>query len=394
MTIGLFTDTYPPDINGVATSVATLFDEFQKLGHTVYVVTTNLPKHHKIEIQGHIIRIPGFTLKKIYSYRITNFFSIKVNKYLDKIPFDVIHVNTESTIGIFGRRYARSKNLPLIYTYHSLYSDFTTTIAKENSTLDNFLKKMVESITIKLAKSPTEFITPSIKSALVLRKYGITRYINIIPNGIDLSEYRYLPYSQEKIDLLKKKYGLEGKKILIVVGRLGQEKGIDRVLACLRYYINDTLNENIRLLIIGDGPYKEELKAKVSELYLNPYVLFTGKIPHDQIYLFYQLADVLLSGSKSETQGLTLNEAMASKCLVLTIEDESFKYALKEGETGFFYTSPITFTEKLKTIFALTPEKKEEILTNAYNINKEICSPTRYAKEVLEVYEKAQRRCW
>lgn len=394
MTIGLFTDTYPPDINGVATAVKTLYDELTKLGHDVYVITTNLIHQHHLTIDSHIIRVPGIALKKIYSYRITTTYPLKVAKYLDKIKFDVIHVNTESTIGIFARKYSKSRRIPLVYTYHSLYTDFTTTVAKENTKFDKFLKWNIKKLSKKLATSPAEFITPSYKAANVLRTYGIKRYINIVPNGINLSNYEFKPYSKEEINEIKNKYELQDKRILIIVGRLGQEKGIDKVLNCFRYYINNSTDENTRLLIIGTGPYEKKLKEHVKETYLDKYVIFTGKVPHNEIYKYYQMADVLISGSKSETQGLTINEAMASKCLVLAIEDDCFKYEITDRKTGFLYNSPVTFEMKLKQIFNLSSQEKEKILNSAYNNNKELCSPEKYAKDIINIYEKAIRSQW
>lgn len=394
MTIGLFTDTYPPDINGVATAVKTLYDELTELGHDVYVITTNLIHRHCLTIHDHIIRVPGIALKKIYSYRITTTYPLKVVKYLDKIKFDVIHVNTESTIGIFARKYSKSRRIPLIYTYHSLYTDFTTTIAKENTKFDKFLKWNIKKLSKKLATSPAEFITPSYKAANVLRTYGIKRYINIVPNGINLSNYKFSPYSKEEIESIRKQYNLKDEKILIVVGRLGQEKGIDKVLDCFRYYISNSGDENIKLLIIGSGPYEKKLKEHVKETYLDKYVIFTGKVPHSEINKYYQMADVLISGSKSETQGLTINEAMASKCLVLAIEDDCFKYEIEDGKTGFLYNSPISFEIKLKKIFDLTEEEKEKIKLSAYNNNKELCSPKKYAEDIIKIYEKAIRSQW
>jgi len=393
--IGLFTDTYPPDINGVATAVATLFDELKKSGHEVYVITTNLPKHRKTEIDGNIIRVPGVTLKRLYNYRLTKLYPRKAARYLNKIKFDVIHANTESTIGMFARIYAKKKKLPMVYTYHSIYYDFTTTVAKKDSLFDKFLKSCVKKISKKLAKTPAEFITPSLKSANVLRSYGINRYINIIPNGIKIAEYEYKPYPSQEIQSLREKYGIkENEKIISVVGRLAEEKGIDEVLSNFRFYINISYNQNVKLLLVGDGPHRKSLEQKVKYLYLNDYVVFTGNVPHDDIFIYYQLSDVLISGSKSETQGLTINEAMASKCLVLAINDDSFKYSITEGETGFLYNSSLTFTDQLNKIFALTKEEKGKIIENAYNNNKRICSPRTYTEEVVKVYEKAARKCW
>lgn len=394
MTIGIFTDTYPPDINGVATACQTLAHELEVLGHKVYIVTTNLEKKKEVEMDGNVIRIPGIVLKSIYSYRLSGFFSRKVYDLLKDIPFDVIHCQTEAGIGSFGRITARLRNIPLVYTYHNMYSDFTYLLVKNNQVLDVALQKAIAVFSKNWGDAPEEFITPSVKTRNVLRKYGIERYINVIPNGIDLTVFSPTKERDEKALELKKKLGLEGKKVLSVVGRLGQEKGIDFLLQCLRYYIDDSMDENIRLCVVGDGPYRKMLEKTVQDLWLDNYVVFTGKVPHDDVMLFYRLSDVLLTGSKSETQGLTVNEAMASRCLVLARKDPSFFASIIEGETGYYFTDPETFALKLEKIFNMDEEAKNRILDQAQKRDFDMYSPKRYAQEVLDVYRRAQRKKW
>lgn len=394
MTIGIFTDTYPPDINGVATASQTLARELEALGNEVYVVTTNLASKREVEVDGHIIRIPGIVLKNIYSYRLTGFFSRQVYALLKDIPFDVIHCQTEAGIGSFGRLTARLRNIPLVYTYHNMYSDFTYMIVKNNQVLDAALQKAIALFSRNWGEAPDEFITPSGKMRDVLRKYGIDRYINVIPNGIDLKEFMPTPQDYENGKKLKEELGLEGKKILSVIGRLGQEKGIDFLFECLRLYIDQTSDENVRLLVVGDGPYRKELVSLASELWLDDYVVFVGKVPHDRVRSFYRISDVLLSGSKSETQGLTINEAMAARCPVLVRDDPSFYDSIIEGETGFYFGSPETFALKLERIFSMSPAEREALLDRAQKHDLERYSPERYAKEVLDVYQRARRKRW
>ena len=94
MRIGLFTDTYLPDINGVATAVDTLARELRQLGHEVFVVTTNLARHSRIEREGNLIRIPGIVLKSLYSYRVSSPISPRNFDVLKDVPLDLIHIHS------------------------------------------------------------------------------------------------------------------------------------------------------------------------------------------------------------------------------------------------------------------------------------------------------------
>lgn len=394
MVVGIFTDTYPPDINGVATASETLGIELEKLGCEVIVVTTNLAGHSKIEREGNVIRIPGIVIKSLYSYRMASPFSVRAYDLLKGVHLDLIHVQTEYGIGMFGRLLARIRGIPLVYTYHNLYRDFTYMISKGNRAVDWALQRFISVFSKNWAEAPAEFTTPSKKTADILRSYGIDRYINVIPNGIDLSMYTPTPELVEKARERRKNMGLEDYEVLSAVGRVGQEKGLDFVLKCLRRYIDETDDERVRLLIVGDGPYAPQISQCIKDLWLDDYVTMTGRIPHDQIPEIYAMSDILITGSKSETQGLTVNEAMASRCLVLAREDLSFADSIVDGETGFYFSDPDTFTEKLKHILGMSEEEREKIRDTAQRRDLDRYSPKRFAEEMMNVYKRALRRYW
>ena len=389
MRIGIFTDTYPPDINGVATACELLARELKKRGHSVYVVTTNRPKARRISIEDDLIRIPGIEIKKIYSYRMTGPFSIRVYNLLKKLELDLVHVHTEYGIGMFGRLVARFRHVPLIYTYHSLYEDFTYLLSGGRKLADHTLKAAVSSLSRNLSSRPTEIIVPTEKTAQALKRYRVKRKVHVIPDGVDVSEFSPAKKTLEAGREIRDSLGLEDCKVLSVVGRIGQEKGLDFLLRCLRYYIDTYRDESIRLLIVGSGPYLKELKKKVSSLWLERYVIFIGAVPHVEVPSYYAASDVLLSGSKSETQGLTIIEAMASRCLVLCRDDPSFYGAITEGETGFYFKDSESFASNLRRIFELKDTDIERILDQAERRVRERYSPSRCTEEVEDVYRQA-----
>ena len=163
MRIGLFTDTYLPDINGVATAVDTLARELRQLGHEVFVVTTNLARHSRIEREGNLIRIPGIVLKSLYSYRVSSPISPRNFDVLKDVPLDLIHIHTEYGIGYFGRILAWIRDIPLVYTYHSMYKDFTYLISHGNRVVDAAVGKFFSVFSRRWAEAPAEFTTPSEK---------------------------------------------------------------------------------------------------------------------------------------------------------------------------------------------------------------------------------------
>lgn len=335
MTIGLFSDTFPPDINGVATATKNLFDILSSMGHTVYVITTNLEGKKEITEKDHIIRIPGLALKKLYSYRMAGVFSKKVYSYLKKLRLDVIHIQTEAGIGTFGRITANLLDIPFVYTYHTMYADYSFYLKQYVPIPTKAAMKIMSMFSKNWASSPDEMITTSQKTKRALLQYGVNRYINVIPNGFDFNPLIEKSKDTKEIDEIRNKYGLNGILSFCVVGRLGKEKGIDFLLHCLKRLI-DVRGDKYKLLIVGNGGYKAELIKLTNKLGLNNNVIFVGAVEHNKVALYYCACDITVSSSLTETQGLTVAEAMSVKSLVLVREDLNFKPLIIDGKTGFF----------------------------------------------------------
>ena len=124
MRIGLFTDTYVPQINGVSTSVDMLRRALIKKGHEVYVITVS-PDNLKyvIDKENHILRIPGIPVG-IYDYRLTGIYPVRAVNIIKKLNLDIIHSHTEFGIGTFARLMAFQLDIPLVHTYHTMYEDY------------------------------------------------------------------------------------------------------------------------------------------------------------------------------------------------------------------------------------------------------------------------------
>ena len=130
MRIGIFTDTYPPFINGVSTSIKMLENALRKKGHKVYIVTVN-PKDMKYiyEENGRVIRIPGIPIG-IYDYRLTTAYPIRAVNKIKKWNLDIIHTHTEFGIGTFARVIGKQLDIPVVHTYHTMYEDYVHYITK------------------------------------------------------------------------------------------------------------------------------------------------------------------------------------------------------------------------------------------------------------------------
>ena len=390
MKIAFFSDTYPPEINGVATATKTLFDAFKKNGHDVFVVTTN-PFSKKVEYKDNVLRIPGITLKWLYSYNMAGFINPKATKIIKKWSLDIIHVQTEAGIGIYGRLLASKLKIPLVYTYHTMYVDYTYYVTK--GVLDPAAKGIVKKWTKSVSSSVTEMTTPSLKTKNALREYGVDRYINVIPNGIDLEMFEERNIDKNFIKEFKEKNKIEDKYILLSLGRVAKEKAIDVLLEGYATFLKNSTNDNTVLLIVGDGPDRNRLENLAFELGISKNVIFVGKVPHEQVPYFYFMSNLYISASTSETQGLTFIEAIAAKTLVLCRFDENLEDVIKAGKTGFFFSDNKSFNQKLISILKMNEEEQNRIIQQAYEQNQKYSIDTFYDK-MYEVYKRAIRKNW
>ena len=189
MRIGLFTDTYPPYINGVSTSVQMLKNALEKKGHKVYVITVNNSsiKYHYDE-ENHVMRIPGVPIG-IYDYRLTSIYPLKIINLMKSWKLDVIHSHTEFGVGIFARIFAKQFNIPLVHTYHTMYEDYTHYIT--HGYFDKSSKKIVEYLTkFYCDKTASELIVPTNKTyKLFKEKYKYEKNIHIVPTGIEVDRF-------------------------------------------------------------------------------------------------------------------------------------------------------------------------------------------------------------
>ena len=386
MRIGLFTDSYPPYINGVSTSVAMLKKALEHQGHTVYVVTVS---SHALKFEydekERILKIPGIPVG-IYDYRLSRIYPISMINKMKNWKLDVIHSHTEFGIGILARLFAKQFNLPLVHTYHTLYEDYTHYIT--HGYFDKSSKKIVEYLTkFYCDKTAHELIVPTNKIyKLFKEKYEFTKNIHIIPTGIEVERFFVENVDKKDAELLKKKLNIKRKDFVILfVGRLAEEKNVEFLIKAEKKLLEQ--NKNIRLLIVGDGPDKQKYEELSKTLDLGDRVIFNGKAAWEEIPIYYHVADLFATASTSETQGLTVIEAMASGTTPLCIRDESFVGTVTDELNGRIFD---TEKEYIDEVLELVNDNNLRARFNQQaRIQAEHCSSKAYATRVSEVYERA-----
>ncbi len=391
MRIGLFTDSYPPYINGVSTSVETLKYALEKLGHTVYIVTVGTDsKTYSYDEKERILKVPGIPIG-IYDYRAASIYPVKVLNKIKSWHLEVIHSHTELCMGIFARLFAKQHGIPLVHTYHTMYKDYTYYVSRNHKYFDLGCKKAVEYLSkFYCDNTATAFIVPTIKTYKLFREeYHYEKDIFIVPTGIDAKRFYKENVNMDQVKKLKKSLGFKNSDFVVIfVGRMAREKNIEFLLDVMKKLKEK--NSNIKLLLVGDGPDKEEYEKKKDSLGLQESVVFAGRAPWNKMPLYYHTANVTVTASTTETQGLTVIEAFASSLPAVVINDEAFQGTVIDSLNGRVFNN---IDECVNILEELSKDKQQlEILSKQSKITAKKYSTEEFANNVIEVYLAAKNK--
>jgi len=380
MNIGIFTDSYYPQISGVVTSTMMLKKELESLGHNVTVITV---KHPDVDIDNsNIIRLPSIPFLPFPEQRIGAMYSHKIMNKIKNLNLDIIHTQTEFSIGIFGRISAKKLNIPVVHTYHTMYEDYVHYISKK--TMKNKIKILVKKGSLLYCKDCNAVIVPSIKVKKVLMSYGLDNSnINVIPTGIDLEPFKKENYDTSSLISLKNSLGISENDIVVLyIGRVASEKSIDVIIKSMPYLIKKV--PNAKLLIVGDGPEKENLQQLVKNIKIKNSVIFAGEKPWNEIGMYYQLGNVFVSASITETQGLTFSEAIASKVPIIAKYDRNLDGIITDKITGRIFKNDNELSDILFDVITNT-HTTSAMVNSAYK-NIESLSSKHFGESVEKLY--------
>jgi hypothetical protein len=386
MRIGIFTETYTPYISGLVTSEIMLKKGLEKLGHEVYVVTANLESfHYEYDEEERVLKVPGIPTG-IYDSRLTAVYPLKAVNKIKSWNLDIIHSQTEFAIGTFARILAYQLDIPLVHTYHTMYEDYIHYITK--GYFDKSSKKIVEYLTLFYCdKTATELIVPTKKTYdLFKEKYQVDRNIHIIPTGIELERFYTENIDKKKLASIKRKEKItKDDFIAIFIGRLAQEKNVVFLLDVMKDLVPSL--PKLKLLIVGDGPDYDLYKEIIEKDHLENNVIMTGKVAWEEVPYYYNLSDIFLTASHTETQGLTVIEAMASSVVPICIDDESFKNTIIDDLNGRIFNNEKECKEIITELYNDNELTKK--LSNQARINSDRFSSKYFAESVLDVYKYA-----
>ncbi|MFC0674153.1 glycosyltransferase family 4 protein [Brachybacterium hainanense] len=375
----LTTDWWEPAVNGVVASVSTLRRHLEMLGCEVRVLT--LAPGLRSRRRDGVYELGSVSAALVYDQARIGMLSHRrmLREILDWAP-DVVHSHCEFSTHVWARRIARDLDVPLVHTYHTIYEDYTHYYSPSRT----MGRKAVAAFSRKLLHSTDAVIAPTAKVARLLEGYHVERPVHVIPTGLDLERLRPARTEAERADAAELRRRLRigpGDTVLLSVCRLAKEKNVDEVID----HLAAADRPGAVLVIVGDGPYRAELEAKVARLGIGAQVRFVGVVDPAEVSRWYRIGDVFVSASQSETQGLTFIEALACGVPLLCRRDPSLDAVVVEGVTGFCFEDAAGFAAGLDRLLS-SSALRATMSAGALEHARRTCGADAFARSVEDVY--------
>lgn len=381
MKVLLLSDWYSPAVNGVVSSVKTLRRGLEAQGHDVRVLATG--SERATTFDGDVYRIASLGMGALYPMA-------RLGKPLDRGVLesilgwapDVIHSHTEFVAFVWARRIADYLGVPHVHTYHTVYEDYTHYFSPSRKVG----RAVAAKLTRKVLGGTDLVIVPTAKVETLLRRYRLPLPIRVIPTGVDLERFTCAPEpsrSSSRPDLRQRLGVPDGTPVIVFVGRLAHEKNLAETFR----HLGRLKHLDWRFVVVGDGPEAAHVRQLGASHGIADRVVFTGGVDPEVVSDFYRIGDVFVSSSRSETQGLTYIEALASGLPVLCRADPVLDGVVIDGVNGYQYRTPHEFSEHMTDLLgdvALRLTLAEGARASALRFSEQV-----FAGSVSAAYDEA-----
>jgi 1,2-diacylglycerol 3-alpha-glucosyltransferase len=315
MRVGFFTECYKPIVNGVVASIDALHDGLRAHGVDVTTVAPRFP--HFIDDARDIVRIPSLPLPTATAYRLcVPYLNADDRRRVRGI--DLVHAHSPFVTGWMAISYARRHRIPLVFTYHTRLDAYAHYAPFDRATTE----RAMVTLTRRYANAADAVVVPTGAMEIRLRELGVRVPIAVVPSAIDVERFA----GGRRSMLVRARLGARADEpLVLVVSRLGMEKNVELAIDALARL------PDLRLAVVGEGPYREELEERARRAGVGERVRFTGALPRERLPEIYASVDAFVFPSTTDTQGLVLAEALAAGLPVVAADSAASRDVLGEG---------------------------------------------------------------
>ncbi|MFZ5588473.1 MAG: glycosyltransferase [Pseudomonadota bacterium] len=376
MNILMLTNTYTPHIGGVARSVASFSAAYRALGHRVLVIAPVFEGMPKRETD--VIRVPAIQHFNGSDFSMPVPVPHFLNSSLEQFRPDIVHSHHPFLLGDTALRIAAMRNLPVVFTHHTQYERYTHYIGSGSPRLQRFIMDLVRGYCTLC----DAVIAPSASIAEVLRNNGVATRIEVIPTGVDLTQFNAGDGHAARAALR-----IPADAFVVGhVGRLAPEKNLDFLTDAVAAFLHR--HRRAHFLVVGSGPMEQDMRRRFDEQDLSARLHLSGNLQGRRLADAYQAMDAFAFASQSETQGMVLVEAMAAGVPVVAVDAAGVREVVRDRHNGRLLAHEDTaeFAAALAWL-AARPRHERETLAAAARATAENFSMPRCARRALALYE-------
>jgi 1,2-diacylglycerol 3-alpha-glucosyltransferase len=355
MRVVMMTNTYLPHVGGVARSVESFSASLRELGHNVMVVAPEFPDMPAAETD--VVRVPAIQRFNGSDFSVRLPVPGLLTDPLDRFHPDLIHAHHPFLLGDTALRVAAGRGVPLIFTHHTLYEEYTHYVSSESDAL----KRFVVDLSTGYANLCDHVIAPSQSVAVMLQQRGVTSPITVVPTGVDVERF-----GKRAGKKFRQAQGIpENAFVVGHIGRLAPEKNLMFLTEAAAEFLK--ARPEAWFLVAGSGPLEEAMKAHFGEAGVLDRVRFPGILKGKDLVNAYGSMDVFAFASQSETQGIVLVEAMAAGAPVVAVDANGVREVVSDGVNGrkLSVQDKDLFGSALAWIADLPPEGRKTLSRNA-----------------------------
>ncbi len=385
MRIAIFSDTFPPQIDGVSSVASQLAQTLSEKGHEICVVTVSRYKRkdrpQTLTPEFEVIRLPSVPAL-VYSGHRLALPTGRTIRQMKKFRPDVIHVHTPFSVGWGAKQAAKKLGIPLVGTHHTFYDHYMKHIKMDFPRM----KKLSWKFVIGYYNHCDLVLSPTCSLADTLKTHGLKSPIEVVPNPIDTELFRPAT-ERESVLEMKKKLGISGSgKAIVYMGRVSYEKSIEKAIEAFALVAKKM--PEIKLIIVGDGPESEKLKALAERLGIKDKVIFTGFLKKGELVSALHAAEMFVTASKSENMPISVLEAMACGLPIIAVRALGIPEIVKNGVNGLL-SIPDRPQEMAQNIIRLL---EDEDLRKKFSAASRQFSLNYSRKYIAELHEAAYRK--
>ncbi len=381
MNIVMFTNTYTPIAGGVARSVEAFTHEFRRRGHRVLVLAPEFPNMPTDEED--VLRIPAIQKFNGSDFSAVLPVSGLLSKTLNQFQPDVIHAHHPYLLGVTALRIARYREIPLVFTHHTRYEEYTHYVPGDSPQLRRFVVEAA----VRFSNLADQVFAPSESIMTLLRERGVSSPILVVPTGVDVQCFA----TGDDVRLRQELNIPADNPVIGHLGRLAPEKNLDFLTDAVMTYLLE--NPDAHFLLVGTGTSEQSIHKKIAEKKLESRLHHLGVIDRQQLVDAYHAMTVFVFASKSETQGMVLTEAMAAGTPVVALDAPGAREVVKESVNGrlLLEQSVESFADAISWVCQQSNEQKQRLHAAALATANEF-SMGQCAGKALACFESLQQR--